>query len=149
MHVSSFSWVDSSALQETHLLSTAGGHPRLAVVRSRAGGAWSTPASELGTEPVYGAVWEGLGESVEYYNMHLPSDSEARAFAVAFYRWLSQGKKLQANQVRLMPGGLEKIVQDAFMLLGPGTMNERRTGDGQDHLRPVSGEKVVYRIGED
>ena len=51
--------------------STLGENGRFAVVRSREGKAWK---GELSVEPVYGAVWEGLGEAVQY-------QSEFRPFA--------------------------------------------------------------------
>ncbi|KAK7185581.1 enoylreductase-like protein [Paraphaeosphaeria sporulosa] len=42
--------------------STSAGSGRIAIVRSRDGGAWK--AGKLPLEPMYGAVWEGLGEEV-------------------------------------------------------------------------------------
>jgi NADPH:quinone reductase-like Zn-dependent oxidoreductase len=118
----------------------------MAVVRSREGQAWNTPADELGLEPSYGAVWEGLGEDVVYAGMTLPANPEAREFTVAFYRWLSEARKIVPNPVRLMPGGLEKIVDDGFVLLGDGSMDDRRQDRREDWMKPVSGEKLVYVI---
>ncbi|KAF1988939.1 hypothetical protein K402DRAFT_461382 [Aulographum hederae CBS 113979] len=97
---------------------------KLAVVRSREGGAWST-TRPLPVEPSYGAVWEGLGREVQYQGMFLPASLAARAFAVQFYRWMSGGDGIQPNSIREMPGGLEKIVGDGFVLLGSGSMRER------------------------
>ena len=91
------------------------------IIQAPEGQAWNTSAEELGLEPSYGAVWEGLGEHVEYIGMTLPANAAARDFATAFYAWLSEGGKIASNPVRLMPGGLEKVVEDGFTLLGTGT----------------------------
>lgn len=47
-----------------------------------------------------------------------------------------------------MPGGLEKIVPDAFALLGSGKVVDRDV-DGKGYrsepwMKPISGEKLVY-----
>ncbi|KAI0399648.1 GroES-like protein [Xylaria palmicola] len=118
----------------------------MAVVRSREGGAWSVPREDLPSEPVYGAVWEGLGEDVQYMGMVLPASPQARSFTVAFYRWISDGGRLQPNRVRMMPGGLERIVDDGFKLLGSGTMEQRGTSETEPWMKPLSGEKLVYSI---
>lgn len=68
----------------------------------------------------YGAVWEGLGVDIAYENMVVPAPPEARDFAVSFYRWLSSRTGLEANPIRVMPGGLDRVVPDGFALLGPG-----------------------------
>lgn len=127
----------------SHALAPAG---KMAVLRSHLGGAWDLATVAPGVEPVYGAAWEGLGEVVEYQNFVLPASKEARAFAVAFYRFLSTGAVLEPNPVRLMPGGLDKIVPDGFELLGPGKMGERRKERKEEWMKPISGEKVVYKI---
>lgn len=45
-----------------------------------------------------------------------------------------------------MPGGLERIIPDAFALLS-GLVSERSsTGRQEDYMRPISGEKLVYSI---
>ncbi|KAF2102098.1 GroES-like protein [Rhizodiscina lignyota] len=120
---------------------------KLAVVRSREGGAWSTPMKELGVEPSYGAVWEGLGEEVIYAGMTLAPNAVSRAFTAAFYAWLSEGKELVPNPVRIMPGGLANVAEDGFVLLGSGGMNDRQApAKDQEYMRPVSGEKLVYII---
>ncbi|MCJ1291836.1 hypothetical protein MMC34_003382 [Xylographa carneopallida] len=118
---------------------------KMAIVRSREGGAWTV--DHLAVEPSYGAVWEGLGEDVEYQGMVLPASAKARGFAVAFYKWLSEGAKLEPNPLREMPGGLESVVEDGLRLLGSGTMGDRGTGSGKEWMRPLSAEKMVYRIG--
>ncbi|KAF2801755.1 GroES-like protein [Mytilinidion resinicola] len=126
-------------------LSSAG---RMAVVRSRAGKAWAAEPGTLPTEPVYGAVWEGLGERVEYQGFIVQPSAPARAFAVEFYKWLSKvgGSELLPNPIRKMPGGLERIVPDGFKLLGPGSMEQRGGESTEEWMRPVSGEKLVYEI---
>lgn len=122
---------------------------KMAIVRSREGGAWN--GDGLLIEPSYGAVWEGLGEDVQYAGMRVPKSVEARAFAVESYRWLSKGAKLEPNPVRAMPGGLERIVPDGFALLGSDSMGDR--GSKEDEkvreepwMKPVSAEKLVYTI---
>ena len=91
-------------------------------------------------------MWEGLGEDIQYQGMVLPASQEARSFAVAFYKWLSEGGKLKPNPLREMPGGLESIVDDGLRLLGSGTMGDRHTKSEKDWMRPLSAEKMVYRI---
>ena len=117
---------------------------KMAIVRSREGGAWTAPA--LPVEPSYGAVWEGLGEVVQYQGMNLPASPKARSFAVAFYKWLSEGGRLKPNPLREMPGGLENIVDDGFRLLGSGTMRDRDTKSEKAWMKPLSAEKMTYRI---
>ncbi|KAF1959252.1 GroES-like protein [Byssothecium circinans] len=124
--------------------STLASDGQYAVVRSRAGKAWK--ADHLPIEPIYGAVWEGLGEEVQYQGFTVPKSLAARAFAVEFYRWLggAVGSELTQAPIRLMPGGLEKVVEDGFRLLGSGKMEERQHGRSEDWMRPVSAEKLVY-----
>jgi len=83
-----------------------------------------------------------------YKGMHLPANAEARAFAVDFYKWLSKTGKviLKPHAIRVMPGGLEKVVNDGFQLLGPGLMTDRILGRTESWMRPVAAEKLVYRI---
>ncbi|KAK5695564.1 hypothetical protein LTR17_024581 [Elasticomyces elasticus] len=120
---------------------------RSMVVRSRAGGAWWT-ADDLPVEPIYNAVWEGLGEDVEYQGMDLKKSVAARGFAVALYQWLGKvvGTEVKAVPVRVMPGGLERVVGDGFALLGVGGMGDREMKRGEEWMRPVSAEKLVCRI---
>ncbi|KAJ9137056.1 Enoylreductase-like protein [Pleurostoma richardsiae] len=121
---------------------------RLAVVRSRAAGAWETGGVPEGLgEPIYGAVWEGLGADIQYQKFWVRTSPSKRAFAGAFYKWLSEaGGRLRANPVRPMPGGLEKIVQDGFALLGSGPVSGRTQERTEPWMRPVSGEKLVYKV---
>ena len=119
---------------------------KMAIVRSREGGAW-TEEDGLPVEPSYGAVWEGLGEVVQYQGMDLAASPRARSFAVAFYEWLSSGgKRLEPNPLREMPGGLESIAGDGFRLLGSGTMGDRDSSSETARMEPLSAEKMVYTI---
>ena len=83
----------------------------------------------------------------------LPANPDAHSFAKDFYAFLSSpgpsGKaRLEPNPVRLMPGGLERVVPDGFALLGSGSVSQRtRLGRSEDYMRPISGEKLVYKIG--
>ena len=119
---------------------------KMAVVRSREGGAWSAHGDQLPTEPVYGAVWEALGADVFYQaGMVIRSTKETQDFAAAFYQWLAEGK-LEANPIRLMPGGLERVVPDGFALHGPGTMEDRVDSRTEEWMKPISAEKLVYQV---
>ncbi|KAJ4372009.1 hypothetical protein N0V83_003782 [Neocucurbitaria cava] len=119
---------------------------RSAIVRSREGGAWK--GEGLPVEPIYGAVWEGLGEEVQYQGFTVKQSPAARGFAVAFYKWLSValGCELRPIPIRLMPGGLKNVVEDGFQLLGAGGMKDRHVKRTEEWMRPVSAEKLVYRI---
>lgn len=133
---------EGSAVADTgKTLATNG---QMAIVRSREGGVWTT--DNLFVEPSYGAVWDGLGEDVEYQGMTLPASKHARGFAVLFYRWLSEGAKLAPNPIRMMPGGLDAVVDDGLRLLGSGTMEDRKIESDKQWMRPLSAEKVVYKI---
>jgi NADPH:quinone reductase-like Zn-dependent oxidoreductase len=126
--------------------STLASSGKMAIVRSREGGAWK--ADNLHIEPMYGAVWEGLGEEVQYQGFTVPRSPAARAFAVAFYRWLSEalGRDIVPVPIRIMPGGLESVVKDGFALLGSGGMEDRKVGRLEEWMRPVSAEKLVYSL---
>jgi hypothetical protein len=76
----------------------------------------------------------------------LPASQEARSFAVAFYKWLTRGGQLDPNPLREMPGGLDSIVDNGLRLLGLGTMEDRKMKSKKDWMRPLSAEKMVYRI---
>lgn len=132
---------EGSTVREVSSTLREGG--KLAVVRSKEAGAWETEG--VTTEPIYGAVWEGLGEDVEYQKFVVHTSPAKRSFATAFYKWLSDGGLLQPNPVRVMPGGLEKVVPDGFTVLGTG-VTSRGHGRTEQHMRPISGEKLVYKI---
>lgn len=119
---------------------------RMAIVRSREGGAWT--ARSMPTEPIYGAVWEGLGEEIQYQGLIVPKSPSAREFAASFYQWLSTAvaAELKPIPTRLMPGSLNNIVEDGFALLGVGGMGERQSLRQEEWMRPISAEKLVYRI---
>jgi len=124
----------------------ATGSGRIAIVRSRQAGAWK--AGPLDPEPIYGAVWEGLGVDIQYAFFKVPASPRARDFAVAFYQWLSETGALEPNPIRLMPGDLSSIVDDGYALLGPGTMEERSKERTEEWMKPISAEKLIYVIGE-
>ncbi|KAL6872520.1 GroES-like protein [Trichoderma longibrachiatum] len=121
----------------------------LVVFRAPKGGHYDP--KHLRIKPIYNSVWEGLGHEIGYNGITLPANPKARVFATKFFNFLStaatDGKvKVQPNPVRLMPGGLERIVPDGFALLGGGMVSERSTSRSEDYMRPISGEKLVYRI---
>jgi hypothetical protein len=45
-----------------------------------------------------------------------------------------------------MPGGLENVVPDGLALLGCGSMEDRNKERPEAWMRPVSAEKLVYRL---
>lgn len=116
---------------------------KMAVVRSREAGAWDMTGVLV--DAIYGAVWEGLGEDIEYQKTVVRSSPAKRSFATAFYKWLSDGGLLHPNPVRVMPGGLDRVVEDGFTLLGTG-ISDRSHDRIEEHMRPISGEKLVYTI---
>ncbi|KAH7186246.1 chaperonin 10-like protein [Fusarium flagelliforme] len=124
---------------------------KFAVIRGPVGGEYD-PA-QMSVKPMYGAVWEGLGVEVGYNGSVLPANPDAHSFAKDFYTFLSSprpsGKaRLEPNPVRLMPGGLDRVVPDGFALLGSGSVSQRtRLERSEDYMRPISGEKLVYNIG--
>lgn len=120
---------------------------KLAIVRSKQGGAWKS-TKELSVEPKYGAVWQGLGEVVDYGVINFPADPEARLFAVSFYKWLSAlGESgLRSRGIRLMPGGLSKIVDDGLVVIGSALVPGHMEARSEKWMRPISAEKLVYRI---
>lgn len=132
---------EGSTVREVSSTLREGG--KLAVVRSKEAGAWETEG--VTTEPIYGAVWEGLGEDVEYHKLVVRTSPAKRSFATAFYKWLSDGGDLKPNPVRVMPGGLENVVPDGFTVLGTG-VTSRSHGRTEHYMRPISGEKLVYKV---
>ncbi|RKK69626.1 hypothetical protein BFJ69_g12568 [Fusarium oxysporum] len=123
---------------------------KFAVIRGPVGGQYD-PAL-LTVKPTYGAVWEGLGVEVGYNDAVIAANPDAHAFAKEFYNFLSKplpsGRaQLEPNPVRLMPGGLEKVVQDGFRLLGTGLVSGRsKIERPEEYMRPISAEKLVYRL---
>ncbi|OJJ08325.1 hypothetical protein ASPVEDRAFT_47489 [Aspergillus versicolor CBS 583.65] len=137
------------AVEQTASIIRPGG--KFAIFRAPAAGGFDI--TKLKTKPVFGAVWEALGVEVIYHGgITIPANAEARAFAAAFYQYLGSGVgtaqiKLHPSPVRVMPGGLEKIPTDGFALLS-GSFKRDSEGqkDHDDHLRPISGEKIVYKL---
>ncbi|KAF5235709.1 hypothetical protein FANTH_11589 [Fusarium anthophilum] len=123
---------------------------KFAVIRGPVGGQYD-PAL-LAVKPAYGAVWEGLGVEVGYNGAAIPANPDAHAFAKEFYNFLSEpllsGRaQLEPNPVRLMPGGLEKVTEDGFCLLGTGLVSERsKIERTEEYMRPISAEKLVYSL---
>lgn len=86
----------------------------------------------------------------------LPASSSWREFTVQFFKFLSGGHPqdsttfpIPANPIRQMPGGLERVTPDAFTLLGSGKVGDRAsTYESQEWMKPISAEKLVYRISE-
>lgn len=55
--------------------------------------------------------------------------------------------QLEPNPVRLMPGGLEKVAQDGFRLLGGGLVSERsKIERTEEYMRSISAEKLIYSL---
>ncbi|KAF5989003.1 ToxD-like protein [Fusarium bulbicola] len=123
---------------------------KFAVIRGPVGGKYD-PA-RLTVKPAYGAVWEGLGVEVGYNNAVIPANPDAHAFAKEFYNFLSEPlpssrAQLEPNPVRLMPGGLGKVTEDGFRLLGTGLVSERsKIEQTEEYMRPISAEKLVYSL---
>lgn len=136
----------SEGASVAHVASTLAKYGKMAIVRSREGGAWR--GDNLPIEPVYGAVWEGLGEEVQHQGIIVAKSPAARDSAVAFYTWLSEavGSEINPVPVRVMPGGLEKVVEDGFALLGAGGMGDRQINRKEEWMKPISAEKLVYRL---
>lgn len=70
---------------------------------------------------------------------------------MAFFKYLSSSLSsfpIKGNLVRLMPGGLDRIVEDGFSLIGSGRMTDRGNKEvrKEDWMRKISGEKLVYHI---
>ncbi|TCD60171.1 hypothetical protein EIP91_010618 [Steccherinum ochraceum] len=120
------------------------------------GQGWTREGMREGVEVTPLAVYVGLGKEIHLFGNDIPANPEWRAFTVAFFKWLSSTKDrlpIAPNPVRLMPGGLERIVQDGLTLLSkPGSMSVAdRPVDPESHgteqwWKPVSGEKLVYRV---
>ncbi|KAF9529768.1 chaperonin 10-like protein [Crepidotus variabilis] len=113
-------------------------------------GTWNKEGIRPDVIPVYQVAWSGLGYEIEYMGATLPVSPSWRSFTVAFNKFLSEAAvqghdtfPIPPNPVRLMEGGLERIVPDGFGLLGQGKVADRKAPEG---LRPVSAEKLVYII---
>ena len=84
----------------------------------------------------------------------LPPDLTWRAVTVEYYKYLSKGSPtdpskfpIEPNPVRLMPGGLEKMVHDGFELLGwDKVVGRDPVVRDEPWMKPISGEKLVYHV---
>ncbi|KAI3595160.1 zinc-binding oxidoreductase [Moniliophthora roreri] len=123
------------------------GGGKIAVIRVQA---WNKEGVRSDVTPLYGAVWQGLGREILYNDGTIPASPSWRSFSVAFYEWMSKSSScwpISPNPVRLMPGGLSKVAEDGFKLLGSGRVADRMSEEGgQEWMRPISAEKLVYRI---
>ncbi|KAI1417277.1 GroES-like protein [Hypoxylon sp. FL1857] len=123
---------------------------RFAVIRAPQGGKYDL--SKMRVKPAYGAVWEGLGVEIGYNGLIIPANPRARKFAAEFYEFLGSGAvrgevMLEPNPIRIMPGGLDRIVPDGFTLLGSLRVSDRgESGRTEDYMRPISMEKLVYSL---
>jgi len=124
------------------------GEKRIAVIRSTA---WDKNLVRKDVIPLYGAAWVGLGHEIAYNDGILPADPTHRAFAVAFFKYLSSSSPvfpIKANPVRLMPGGLAEIAQDGFILIGSGKIADREKSEvrKEEWMRKISAEKLVNSV---
>ncbi|KAH6951882.1 chaperonin 10-like protein [Fusarium avenaceum] len=139
---------ENKTVYNTH--DTLASSAKFAVIRGPVGGGYDPEL--LKVKPIYGAVWEGLGVEVGYNGAVLPANPDAHSFAKEFYKFLSKplpsGRaQLKPNPVRLMPGGLGKVIPDGFSLLGSGSVGERvKLARDEDYMRPISAEKLVYTV---
>ncbi|KAF9005054.1 chaperonin 10-like protein [Cyathus striatus] len=125
----------------------------------RAPGTWLETGICSNVITFYSSVWWGLGYEVIHNDQSMPASPEWRAFTVAFFKFLSAGSPTNSGRfpidplhIRLMPGGLERIVPDGFPLLGYGNLGDRKDAP-QDHpykdkewIKPISVEKLVYAV---
>ncbi|CRG91355.1 hypothetical protein PISL3812_08403 [Talaromyces islandicus] len=118
---------------------------RFAAYRTPAIGGFDMAALKI--KPVVGPVWEGLGVEIGYHGVTLPANPEARRFAAAFFKYISNTSFLLPVPIRLMPGGMDEIISEGFAVLRNSSLT---SGTGLDrkeaHLQPVSMEKLVYKI---
>ncbi|GKZ21900.1 hypothetical protein AbraIFM66951_007331 [Aspergillus brasiliensis] len=124
---------------------------RFAAYRSPSIGGFDLSALKI--KPVIGPVWEGLGVEIGYHGVTLPANSEARNFAAAFFKYISQeptsgSSVLQSVPIRLMPGGLDRIISDGFSVLRNSSLGSKAGSHLKKdaHLQPISMEKLVYKI---
>lgn len=165
---------DTSTARISQAFIDTGG--KIAVIRKSA---WFKEGVREDVTPLYGAVWSGLGHEIIYNSQFyikqssdtsktklsinldeiLPASPSWREFAVQFFKFLSRGHPqdptifpIPANPIRLMPGGLECIASDAFVLIGSGKVADRvssvKQHESREWMKPISAEKLVYRVGE-
>lgn len=127
--------------------------------------------SALKIKPIVGPVWEGLGVEIGYHGINssfsacnlapanmsigvtLPANFEARSFPAAFFKYISQeptsgSSVLQSVPIRLMPGGMDRIISDGFSVLRNSSLVSKAGSHPKRdaHLQPISMEKLVYKI---
>lgn len=149
--------------------STLNSEGRFAAYRTPAIGGYDMAAFKI--KPVIGPVWEGLGAEISYHGniklssgrilvesnlptgVTIPANPETRSFAAAFFEFLGQEpvsglNMLQPVPTRLMPGGLDRFSSDGFAVLRHSPLVSKVGSDQkvEAHLRPVSMEKLVYKI---
>jgi hypothetical protein len=100
-------------------------------------------------------IWASLLSHVLFAEgkLQFPVYPSWKAFSVEFFRFLSRGSSTDRSKfpvdpvpIRLMPGGLDRIVPDAFTLLGTGMPETRKAAGPEPWMKPVSGEKLVYLV---
>ncbi|KAF5375944.1 hypothetical protein D9615_008213 [Tricholomella constricta] len=144
---------DESTMKISHTFGESGG--TVAVLRQSA---WHPEGHKDKVNVIYSAVWSGLGHEILYNGGTIPPSSSWRAFTVEFFKFLSAGSPTDASRFpiepipqRVMPGGLEAVVPDAFQLLGSGKVIERQHQGSEPWLQPISAEKlsVCYRTDDE
>ncbi|KAF8814532.1 GroES-like protein [Phlegmacium glaucopus] len=118
---------------------------------------WDKEGVREDVMPLYFSVWSGLGHQLIFNNEKVPGSPSSREFAFQFYKYLSKCHPkdpttfpIPALPVRLMPGGLERVVPDAFTLFGSEKISGRNPdpNESREWMKPISAEKLVYRIIE-
>lgn len=122
----------------------------IAVIRKTA---WKKDGVRANVTPLYSAAWSGLGHEILYNEETLPASPEWRTFTVAFFSFLGRDEQklpIQPNPVRVMPGGLERMVTEGFALLGSNKVADREKNGvesgSKPWMKPISGEKLVYNL---
>ncbi|KAK0421637.1 chaperonin 10-like protein [Armillaria borealis] len=122
----------------------------IAVIRKTA---WNKAGIRANVTPLYSAAWSGLGHEILYNEETLPASPEWRAFTAAFFSFLGRDEQklpIEPNPVRVMPGGLERIVTEGFALLGSNKVADREKNvvesGSKPWMKPISGEKLVYHL---
>ncbi|KAG6817774.1 hypothetical protein H0H87_003182 [Tephrocybe sp. NHM501043] len=137
---------DESTSKVSQTFLESGG--RIAVIRSTA---WYPRGFKDKVSAIYSAVWSGLGHEILYNGGSIPANPSWRAFTVEFFKFLSAHPSqfpIAHITPRVMPGGLHKIVAQAFPLLGFGKVIDRSHRGEEAHLQPISAEKLVYHIDD-
>ncbi|KAK0502321.1 chaperonin 10-like protein [Armillaria luteobubalina] len=118
----------------------------IAVIRKAA---WNKDGVQANVSPLYGAAWSGLGHEIFYNAETLPASLEWRAFTVALFSFLGRDREklpIEPNPMRVMPGGLERMVTEGFALFGSSKVADREQvgseSDSRPWMKPISGEKT-------